>query len=422
MHQFIYNFHAVGQGLFASGVIRRNKDVNKTIFNWVYDCGTASGESLVDDALIAVETDVARQRRLNLVTVSHFDRDHISGLCRLAEKFKIDTLMLPYMAQEQRLWMAFEEGVPPGDDLMEFFVNPTAYLTGRDWPGIRNILYVPPSGGEGPPAQTAELPNDVGPGEEDWQMRTDADKPDGDHDPAKESGNPNTQVIFLKPRGTLQLGAYWEFVPYNDDPAKPIPAAFRSQVRAARNKLIRNVSLAEREAALEALKTIYKKQFGKESEERNIISLFLHAGPVYSAWKTVAISYCTQSGQPDWHWRGYASLPDGISASASKSSLLYTGDGYLDNHERLARLTGFLGKDRVERTGVMQVMHHGSETNWHKSVAQVFKPLFSIFSSDPNRKKWGHPHAAVLRDFWSFGPVQADKSKSVSVDGMMELR
>jgi hypothetical protein len=45
-----------------------------------------------------------------------------------------------------------------------------------------------------------------------------------------------------------------------------------------------------------------------KSEERNIISLFLHAGPVYSVWKTVEISYCTQSGQPDWHWRGYQSL------------------------------------------------------------------------------------------------------------------
>jgi beta-lactamase superfamily II metal-dependent hydrolase len=72
----------------------------------VYDCGTASGERLVDDALIALEANVAPQKYLDLVTVSHFDRDHISGLCRLAEKLKIDTLMLPYMALEQRLCLA----------------------------------------------------------------------------------------------------------------------------------------------------------------------------------------------------------------------------------------------------------------------------------------------------------------------------
>lgn len=422
MHQFIYNFHAVGQGLFASGAIRRDKDINKTIFNWVYDCGTASGVSLVNAALTALAHDVAGQKHLNLVTVSHFDRDHINGLCQLAEKFNIDTLMLPYMAQEQRLWMAFEEGLPSDDDLVGFYVNPTAYLTGRDWPGIRNIVYVPPSGEEGPPAQTAGLPKDVGPSEEDWRMRADFDKPDGDYDPAKESANSKTQVLFLKPRGTIRLGAYWEFVPYNDDPAKPIPAAFSSQVRAARNKLIGSASPTEREAALDALKEIYKEQFGNESEERNIISLFLHAGPVYSAWRKFGISCCTQSESRTCCWCSHADLRDGMSASALKISLLYTGDGYLDSPGRLARLTGFLGKDRVERVGVMQVMHHGSETNWHNSVAQVFKPLFSVFSSDPNRKKWGHPHAAVLRDFWSFGPVQADKSKSVSLDGMMELR
>jgi beta-lactamase superfamily II metal-dependent hydrolase len=64
-------------------------------------------------------------------------------------------------------------------------------------------------------------------------------------------------------------------------------------------------------------------------------------------------------------------------------------------------------------------MHHGSETNWHKGVAAVFKPLFSVFSSDPNRKKWGHPHAAVLRDFWNYGPIQADKRRNVLIHGVM---
>ena len=149
-----------------------------------------------------------------------------------------------------------------------------------------------------------------------------------------------TTVLFLKPRATIRLGAFWEFVPYNDDPAKPIPPKFYAQVRAERNKLIGNGSPgspAGREAALEALKSIYKKQFGTRSEERNIISLFLHAGPIYSAWKTVEISSYHQSGPPRWRWCCHTRcLPGEIPASASMSSLLYTGDGFLDNHDRLA--------------------------------------------------------------------------------------
>lgn len=420
MYHFFYNFYAVGQGLFASGSIRR-EDSTKPVFNWVYDCGTASGERLVDDALIALEANVAPQKYLDLVTVSHFDRDHISGLCRLAEKLKIDTLMLPYMALEQRLWMAFEEDVPPGDDLMGFFINPTAYLTERDWPGINHIIYVPPSGEEGPPAQPVGPPRDVDPSkDENWRMRPNADKPDGNDDPAKESANSRTMVHFLRPRGTIRLGTFWEYVPYNDDPATPIPPAFYSSVKAERNKLIRKVPAAAREEALRKLKKIYQDQFGEGSEERNIISLFLHSGPIYNGWKQVWLADYRQHSQPSKFdgWLHFS--PAGVPAAASQSSLLYTGDGYLDNPGRLNRLINFFGKGRVERVGVLQVMHHGSETNWHKSVAASFKPWFSIFSSDPNRKKWGHPHAAVLRDFWNFGPLQVDKSRNVEISGAME--
>jgi hypothetical protein len=423
-HRFSYNFHAVGQGMFASGSIRRMGD-DAPHFNWVYDCGTSSSPKLIDDAIARQERLMNQRKRLDLVTLSHFDHDHISGICRLAGKFEIDTLMLPYMTQEQRLWMALEEDMLPDDNLMGFFVNPTAFLSAIEGPGIRNILYVPPGGDKGPPAQPVDPPKEFGPDKEDGaQMEMDYEKEPGGEDPALVATAP-IEVRLLRQGGTIRLQRYWEFVPYNDDvatPATSIPEFFREQVRLQRHKLIQGMSGdPERKQALEALIGIYK-MLGTGSEKRNIISLFLHAGPVYSTWENVSIFDCCQNGIPYRHGHWHFLLAGAVPPSESQSSLLYTGDGYLDNQDRLNRLIGFLGKDRVERVGIIQVMHHGAETNWHEGVAEKFKPLFSVFSSDPNRKKWWHPHAAVLRDFWNYGPLQVDKYRNVSIKGLLEMR
>lgn len=115
-YHFTYDFHPVGQGLFASGSISQNHQ-KEPFFHWVYDCGTSSSQKLIESAIYRLN----HFKRLDLVTLSHFDHDHISGICQLAGNFEIDTLMLPYMALEQRLWMAFEEDVRPGDDIMGFF-------------------------------------------------------------------------------------------------------------------------------------------------------------------------------------------------------------------------------------------------------------------------------------------------------------
>lgn len=430
---FEYIFHPVGQGLFSSGVLRKSpvEPINHLPFlQWVYDCGSSSAKNLVTEAISHLKDCSQKNNRLDLVTLSHFDHDHISGICQLISTFEIDTLMLPYMSQEQRLWMAFEEDISPDDDLISFFVNPTEYLSGLEGSRIRNILYVPPSGDESSPPQPEVLPNDDGGGESQEStnesslgennvrlMNIDVDQAPENNDPASTNGQ-KTEVKFLKQGGAIRYRAFWEFVPYNDDPAEHIPDAFCVAVQSERDKLIKAASNEARKLALKNLKGLYQIQFGKGSEERNIISLFLFAGPIYSAWRHFGYTELL-------NW--YRATHDKLfcrkisNNSSARKSILYTGDGYLDNNKRLTRLINFFGQERVDRVGVMQVMHHGSENNWHKGLAESFKPLFSIFSSDPNRKKWGHPHAAVLRDFWCYGPVQVNKSKKARIDNFGDV-
>jgi len=98
-------------------------------------------------------------------------------------------------------------------------------------------------------------------------------------------------------------------------------------------------------------------------------------------------------------------------------SVLCTGDAYLDDDMSFSALRRFYHADRrLERAGILQVMHHGSSANWHPGLAKKLRPAVSIFSSDPDLKHGkapeGHPHSKVLRDFWSWCPARVDKETS----------
>ena len=90
----------------------------------------------------------------------------------------IDTLMLPYMPLAQRLVVAFEEGSGSAEEVhTQFYLNPVAFLLAQAGPGIGRILFVPPSGREGPPLLPG-APDQPDDDEPDSELRFDTDKPD----------------------------------------------------------------------------------------------------------------------------------------------------------------------------------------------------------------------------------------------------
>ena len=76
---------------------------------------------------------------------------------------------------------------------------------------------------------------------------------------------------------------------------------------------------------------------------------------------------------------------------------------------------------RLDRAGILQVMHHGAEGNWHKGVAAALAPAVHLFSSDPANKRLGHPHAPVLRDFRPYCPVQIDGADTFRLHAILAL-
>jgi len=385
----------VGQGLFSSGAIVMG---NGPRFSWIYDCGTSSRECILDSAL-----GDCQQRRedlglstLDLAVLSHFDKDHISGFSRLVGTMPIRMVLLPYLTLFQRLILAIQQGVAADDAIFEFYVDPVAYLTNLDGSAIGQIVFVPPSEpDDDPPA----APIEPGPDPEgliELPLKFEGgDPPEG----AEDEGYGQMigrQVQYLRRGGTITIPPLWEFVSYNDARMLPnVTAAFKRGASSLVDDLLHSVST--RQSSLDKLKALYDKHFGTSSVRRNIISLFLYSGPL------------DQTASLLFHASTHAT---GLAAGTNRFAQMYTGDGSICAGQQFTDFSQhYTPGNRLQRAGILQVMHHGAKGNWHAGLGSSLRPEASIFSSDPGHRKYKHPHSPVLRDFWPFHPIQVDDSR-----------
>lgn len=390
-----YLFHPVGQGLFSAGRLTLGSPYNhpsRPDFQWVYDCGTSSSQRLVRNALVKFQRRI-NGRKLDLVVISHFDADHISGMVQLLNGVGTHTLMLPWAPLWHRLVIGYAQGLDPADPEFAFYTDPAQYLVDQAGDGFVQIVFVPFSDGSGPGDPDGEGEPDFDPdGDLPLKIEAEAEVRHEKHDqdgmaewlPYLSSARHNSRMLMMCPRGTAVIPGLWEFVPYNDPASRPKnEARFVEQVNDLRDALL-NSSDEGRESALRDLKGHYLRNFPRS--QLNDLSLFLYGGPI-GHWQT------------DWPWLG----------EQFDGSVIYTGDGNLSTDRQWRSLAGYLGHKRSFQPTVFQVPHHGSRNNWFTGLASMIEPGRSVFSSDPGHRSFGHPHADVLRDLWPYRPIQVDK-------------
>ncbi|HHF0415090.1 TPA: MBL fold metallo-hydrolase [Haemophilus influenzae] len=118
-------FWNVGQGLFSSGRIQMG---DAPAFHWVYDCGTNSSQKLIQNA-IQEYNQQENNADIDLLVLSHFDRDHISGIKELLKnRRKIKHWVVPYYPLWQRLVIALLLDIQPDDEEWAFYQNPIQYF------------------------------------------------------------------------------------------------------------------------------------------------------------------------------------------------------------------------------------------------------------------------------------------------------
>lgn len=422
----VHQFYPVGQGLFVSGSVelwppppRRHRSIDVPgqsqptplgPYRWVYDCGSSTAKRLVTNGIGKVKADCGDER-IDLLTLSHFHNDHISGVVELLKVVGAKTLMLPWAPLWHRLLIGFEQGLQANDDEILFFVDPVTYLTQVAGGRFDRILFVMPSEDEGPPFATD--PIFPPPTPEEPEDRRKDDGPGVGASPYELDLSTNHDpwpVKKLQPGSSIAIYGIWEFVPYNDPATRPHdPLGFASIVEEHRKALLDGDDDA-RQDALRDLRQHYEAIFGRASQ--NDVSLMLYGGAI-GPWRGQRVCEC------DCLYYRMIGVCGCWKEHEKRGAILLTGDGNLSTAQKWGSLERFLDARRARRTSVLQVAHHGARANWHDGLASLASPIASIFSSDP-RHNYGHPHAEVLRDFWPYRAVQVDQHSGFIVHIYLE--
>ena len=270
-HHVEYRFLPVGQGLFSAGRLRR---AGLAPFVWVYDCGTETQgidiQRLIDGCPAFPVAGTDHKPWLDLVAISHFDVDHISGVVALLGRFDFGVLLLPYLAPWDRLVLLLDSGVAAVSPFARFLRDPVSFV--REAGSVERIVLVRSGGEPFPPEGDVKALAPDGPKKWDIVAPTDTSA-------ANQDGQVGIEVLCQG--GALTVGGIWEFVPYCSQKFSNVfGAAFRSATQALADTFLAQGD----QASLDALKAQYQNALlghgYKGSPPRNHISLHLYAGPI----------------------------------------------------------------------------------------------------------------------------------------------
>ena len=408
-------FHPAGHGTFFSGHIR---SPHSSDFVWVYDCGSkrrAHLNGLVRDFQKTLSSNGgATSNSIDLLCLSHFDSDHVSGLDLLFRAgFHVKTLALPYAHLHDRLRQASdlnEDAVANAGEVAALLLDPVNYLAMRGHLDRIDQIVVIRGGNsddeEGVPEEEPQSPDYR---EFRSDTRNDA-YPKALRIPQGNSISPIQDYVHAESRESLKLqivsasrawlvGNLYELVFYNtvqpNDQA-PISGINLEQVAKDVRKLVADFRLTDPVAAepgwLNALKALYGTHFGTHYQQRNAISLCVHGRRIPGK----DIAHCSIFNDEN-------ALALGV-LDAHRTGILLTGDIFLNRKELLA-IRKHLGPKRWDSLALVQIPHHGSRNNWQPGNSNELGRVHNVICA-PGTKH--HPHDDVLADLpgWALADYQ----------------
>jgi hypothetical protein len=359
---------AVGHGCFHHGVLASHYAHSR----WVYDCGAwrRPGRQSLDKCISNFVKRCSRyapdQGRLDLLFVSHFDADHVSGLKRLLQSLPggVNTVVVPYLGSVGALAVLCEASVRNrcSNDLINQVVDPVGWFESR---GALRVIQIRPSN-RSRPGETPPMP-DLPPIRDLSLTESGEDR----FDPV--ALGPDRRIVQPKPRKSnssksviAQAGTVigvatpprdewidWWFVPY----VQPIPPAVQTALsRAAKqiagvpptNREFKNrlVRILSQKSGIKRLKRVYLRSGLRDA---NAISLSLYAGPRRQLASERNI------------------LQNDGSRPTRAAGWLLTGDSKLKESVRFHDWSTFFASAKAD-IGTLMLPHHGSEGNFNEQI------------------------------------------------------
>lgn len=409
----LFSFFKAGQGLFYGGRIWDQE--TKRVYTVVYDCGTypfitGSTQSLNNEINFFKywqPYSLPINDEIELLFISHLDYDHVSGLKRLLQEFKVKNIILPYIDKEHR--KVFLASIPDYDDSVNslsfedyfsFIESPNQFISRQSQ--STNMFFVKPNDNNNTEYQ----------GYTDNDNQSDAyARGTINHDKDELTGQTNA----TKYENNLQffIKKHWEFTTYCKNVSQDAINKLRDSLKRTFGKE------TSEDLSLDNLKQIVTDK-RKEAHkcytdcigEINSYGLVLLHGPInLKDLSGIFYSDCDLNCcYNDYSWRPHFYDEDCL--KKNKRFMLGTilfGDTSINKENNPVDFPQAF-KNKLANVHVVQVPHHGSSNNWDFDAFEALNigenincwrhHVLSVCNFGVGNT-YGHPSYQVLRDLSS---------------------
>ena len=413
-----FRFNKVGQGLFYTGQFnfRAHDRFRCKSYNMVYDCGSESATAYIDKEIrnFAGAIYDSSKQKLDLLIISHFDKDHINEVEDLLKQTGgCKHVVLPYLFEEEQLALyAFAaikriiEG--PDEDgsndtrYLNLILKPIDYL---EQLGVDRITFIL-NDGETAPENKVDSNNPSGEnGSFDFEqglIETDnfkeVDVTNYINRVNLSQGNivpqlPGTAINICHDESKIFIKGVWEFFFYNLRINSISLLAFSKEISAFLKKEKKTIQEAVANN-MSRLKIIYNKYFPKGASI-NLTSLIVYHSPINNNdLHSQKIYHRDESTAFDWILHCYFANTY-IGDSHKRFSTLLTGDIIL----KYLTLPQYI-LDNNNTIRFVQIPHHGSKTGWNLSrinTPPLQGPVYAIVNYGLGNT-YNHPNSRVVDD------------------------
>jgi beta-lactamase superfamily II metal-dependent hydrolase len=384
-----FTFHNVGEGLFYSGQIGD--------FNFVYDCGVLrSNRNHLDSAISNYVNRKLRNRRVDLLIISHLHEDHISGLDTLLNKVRVDTVILPYLSPIERLVVALRN-VNLSKWLYSFWSDPITFFL--DEKEVNKVILV---GGHDPyPVEEMQFEGgeegiDVSKMPEDEDLKKEIIKNERQLGIRLKRFFDNGKLLAKNHRGYLTAKGVWLFRFFNCRVKDSNMNLFKQCLDA--KSIMQHydlISIIRSNSLLRQLKNCYEKLHG----DFNNTSLVVYHAPIAPS-KSILFLPCHYSTYTVFihPYRFYARFM--VHGNETIGQFL-TGDVNLN--AKWTDIEKHYG-GCLSRVGLALVPHHGSSKNWNRAIlAKTPHKCLWVTSASISNKY--HPSFKVIKDINCNGSI-----------------
>lgn len=390
----------VGQGGFNVGTLRKlgldeaawrpslvDDAIPSADFMYVYDCGSIPIAGVVE----AVRSIVSRRvsRRLDMLFVSHFDRDHICGIPHLLHQkrgLQVDTIVMPYLDDIDRIIAFGRSAVTKAERRAERFhedivVDPISAMAQF---GPRQIVMVASDEEDEGGSGFFELPPTESP-------RSD---PDGQSWKSKDSGGLRSEPPSARrtPEGAIVV----QRIEFNVTDGTEGGWLLKPHVKKA--------SLQDRKAFCTAIEVMlkwprgsFREKVGNEKVRRMLVTKHrttVSRAYVWAFGDKNETSMSLYSGPANPQKAGAVAYKSKMADSA-RVGWMGTGDSYLKDPKTVRNFQDHY-RDELEWVSTFMLPHHGSAHNFDPDLFVVDAELW-VAAAQPIHSNWKHPAPEIVK-------------------------